>query len=92
VWDGNWTADCFVCFGWNAPSEDMLLVLVNFAPNQSQCYVHIPFNYLGGGRVLLEDLMGPEIYERNGEELVGRGLYLDVRPWGFHVFRLKALR
>lgn len=90
AWDGNWTAECLVCFGWSAPSRDRLLIVVNFAPNQSQGYVRLPFNDLAGRWVLLEDLMGPYVYERDGMELIERGLYLDIPGWGHHVFRVKT--
>ena len=29
--------------------SERLLVAVNYAPNQSQCYVRLPFADLGGG-------------------------------------------
>jgi hypothetical protein len=35
--------------------------------------------------------MGSVIYERAGDELTSRGLYLDMPRWGFHVFRLETL-
>jgi hypothetical protein len=30
-------------------------------------------------------------YDRNGEELVSKGLHLDVPPWNYHVFEVTAL-
>jgi hypothetical protein len=35
--------------------------------------------------------MGPASYERDGTDLVSRGLYLDMPPWGFHVFEVLRL-
>jgi hypothetical protein len=43
AWDGNWTWDCYLAFAWQASSGARLLVTVNYAPNQSQCYVRLPF-------------------------------------------------
>ena len=43
AWDGNWTGDCFLAFAWHVPGGDRLLAAVNYAPNQSQCYVRLPF-------------------------------------------------
>jgi len=90
AWEGNWTTDCFICFAWVDLPQDRLLVVVNFAPNQSQCYLRLPFADLAGRSVLLEDLMGHEAYERDGTELCERGLYLDLGGWGYHVFRVKT--
>ena len=56
------------------------LIAVNYAGNQSQCYVHIPFPDLSGRPVRLKDLLGHAIYDRDGAELVSRGLYLDLPP------------
>ena len=44
------------------------------------------------GRVVrLKDLMGPAGYDRHGDDLVSRGLYLDMPPWSYHVFEVTAL-
>ena len=40
---------------------------------------------LGGPR-RLDDLLGDARYDRNGTDLASRGIYLDLPPWGFHVF------
>jgi hypothetical protein len=88
AWRDNWTSDCFICFAWQNGDDEKLLVVVNYAPNRSQCYVRVPFNDLGGKSVLLQDLMSSVTYERNGSDLVSRGLYLDMPAWGYHVFRI----
>lgn len=89
AWDGNWTWDCFLAFAWQGPGDDRLLVAVNYAGNRSQCYVRLPFGDLGNRQWRLEDLMGDAVYDRAGEELQARGLYLDVAPWKASVFSLK---
>ena len=68
-----------------------LLVLVNFAGHASQCYVRLPFADGQGRRWQLRDLLGENQYERTGEELKPRGLYLDMDPWQYHVFEMKAI-
>jgi glycosidase len=89
AWEGNWTWDCFLAFAWQAPGEDRLLVTVNYAANQSQCYVRLPFTDLGNNRWRLTDLLGDATYDRDGDDLQGRGLYLDVPPWQASVFSLR---
>jgi hypothetical protein len=91
AWDGNWTSDCFLAFSWEGPAGGRLLAVVNYAPNQSQCYVRLPFADLGGARWRLRDEMSDVAYERDGDELASRGLYLDVPAWQFHVFSLAKL-
>jgi hypothetical protein len=64
------------------------VVAVNDAPNQSQCHVRLPFADLGHGRWQFEDLLGTATYDREGDDLQARGLYLDVPPWQAHVFSI----
>jgi hypothetical protein len=90
AWDGNWSWDCFVAFAWHGAAEERLVVTVNYAPNQSQCYVRLPFTKLGNRPWRLRDLLGDATYDRDGNDLVGRGLYLDVPGWNAAVFALEA--
>jgi hypothetical protein len=91
AWEGNWTSDCFVAFGWEGPGAERLLVAVNYAPNQSQCYVRGPFEALAGRQWEFKDLMGDVTYQREGDDLAARGLYLDLAPWQYHVFELRPV-
>jgi hypothetical protein len=86
AWDGNWTWDCFLAFAWQGPGQDPLLVTVNYAPNQSQCYVRMPFTDLGNRQWRLKDLLGDATYDRDGSDLQAGGLYLDESPWQARVF------
>jgi hypothetical protein len=88
AWDGNWTWDCFVCFAWRVINKTSLIVVVNYAPNQSQCYLQLPFDDLQGNAFRLRDLMSPAEYDRGGDEMRSRGLYLDLPAWGYHGFEL----
>jgi Alpha amylase, catalytic domain len=88
AWDGNGTWDCFVAFSWEAEAGQRLLVTVNFAANRSQCWLRLPFTGLAGCRWTLRDLIGDATYQRDGDELSTRGLYLDVGPWQYHVFQV----
>jgi glycosidase len=88
AWDGNWTLDGFLVFAWQGAGDERLLVTVNYAPNQSQCYVRLPFAELANSQWRLKDLLGDAIYDRDGNDLQGRGLYLDERPWSARVFAL----
>jgi hypothetical protein len=88
AWDGNGTWDCFLAFAWLGAGGERLLAAVNYAANQSQCYVRLPFADLAGQSWRLENLLGDEVYDREGNDLQGRGLYLDVSPWKAAVFSL----
>jgi hypothetical protein len=90
AWQGNWTADCFIAWIWQRDGGERRLVVVNYAGHQSQCYVRMPFANVIGKTVRLRDMMGPASFDRDGNDIVSRGLYLDLPPWGYHVFELTA--
>jgi hypothetical protein len=89
AWDGNWTSDCCLAWCWQGRDGQRVLVAVNYADNQSQCYVRLPFPDLADGPARLKDLTSEAVYDRAGSDLVGRGLYLDLSPWGYHVFEVQ---
>lgn len=86
AWDGNWTWDGFIAFAWQGPESRLLLGVVNYAGNQGQCYVRLPFEDLLGQSVRLQDRTSSAVYDRNGDTLLAPGLYLDMPPWGYQVF------
>jgi hypothetical protein len=88
AWDGNGTWEDFLAFAWYGPGAERLLVTVNYAPHQSQCYVRLPFTDFGNSQWHLQDRLGEATYDRDGNDLHARGLYLDVPPWHTHVFAL----
>jgi len=88
AWDGNPTWENFVAFVWETDERERLLVTVNYGPTQGQCYVRLPLPDLSGSTLMLGDLMSPVLYERDGNDLASRGLYLDMPAWGFHVFEV----
>ena len=73
AWEGNWTHDwtwdCFVAFlcpDTRRTERGSVLVAVNYAPNQSQCYVQLP---LPDGHWRLHDMLGVATCDREGTEL-----------------------
>ena len=69
-----------------------LFVIVNYSEYQSQCYVWLePLKEILHHRtIILSDIMHSEVvYERNGTDVLNRGLYFDMKPWGYHVFGLQ---
>ena len=88
AWDGNGSADAFIAYAWQGRDGDRLMVAVNYSDHQSQCYVGLPFPDLAGRRWRLRDRLGDASYDRDGTDLRSRGLYLDVKPWQYHVFEI----
>jgi Alpha amylase, catalytic domain len=90
AWEGNASSDALIAFGWQDSRGDRLLAAVNYAPHQSQGYVRLPFADLRGASWRLWDILGEAHYDREGDDLQSRGLYLDVAPWQCHVFDMRS--
>jgi hypothetical protein len=88
---GNWTAESFVAYAW-AGRDGSYVVVVNYAAHPSQCWLPLPLADLRGKQIRLEDLVGPEVYDRDGGELIDPGLFIDHAPWHFNVFALHTGR
>jgi hypothetical protein len=92
AWEGNGSWDAFIACAWQNSKGERLLVCVNYAAHQSQCYLRLPFSDLGGKQWQLQDLLSKARYDRDGNDLQSRGLYLDMAPWQYHVFEMKKIK
>jgi hypothetical protein len=91
AWEGNGSNDAFVLFSWSGLAGERRLVAVNYAGHQSQCRVSLPWDDLRGQTWQLSDRLGPDVYDREGEDLASHGLYLDLPAWGYNVFAVAPL-
>jgi hypothetical protein len=90
AWEGNGSWDSFVAHAWRGSAGERMLIVVNYAPHPSQCYITLPFPEIENHSVELKDSLSPAGYIREGNELLERGLYLDLQPWSYHVFDLEV--
>ena len=91
AWAGNWTSDDFIAYVWAGDNGTRYLVVVNYTGHQGQCRLPLPFPELRGKPVRLTDIMGTEVYDRDGSEIVDPGLYIGHAPWQYNVFELRAI-
>ncbi len=91
AWDGNTTWDSFLAFAWENKDGRQVLVCVNYSPHDSQCFVHLPFEYSAGATIRFVDLMSSDFYERESYELLSPGLFVDLPAWGYNVFEVLVL-
>lgn len=89
AWEGNDSWDSFIPFAWTGTNGTRVLVIVNYAPHDAQCYVRLPFPELPGKHWRLQDRMSDSAFDRSGNDLASRGLYLDMTPWRYHVLDIK---
>jgi hypothetical protein len=87
---GSWhlcaaSADSLIAALWTL-GEKRLLVIVNQAPGAVAGRVTVDLPGLRGHSVALADLLGDERRERDGDELLDRGLEVELPAWGCRVF------
>lgn len=86
AWEGSRTHEGFIVLS----SGSGYLAAVNYSGERGQCYVRFDASGYGGADLLFSDLTGTEEYVRPKDEVLSRGLYLDVPPMAFHLFRVSA--
>lgn len=77
----------FVLAQWQVKDGEFELAVINFAPQRSRCLAPITARGVAGREWTMRDLLGDELYRRDGTEMAGRGLYLELPPWGAQIFQ-----
>ncbi|MHB1152235.1 MAG: alpha-amylase family glycosyl hydrolase [Eubacteriales bacterium] len=88
AWDDNQTHHHFLAFY----SGSGYLAAVNYSGTRGQCYLRFDTSSYAGVDILFHDLMGSDEYVRPKQDVESRGLYLDIPPYAFHLFRIFAVR
>ncbi len=88
AWEGNYTYTNFLIWSWSS-KDNFYLIVINFSPFRSQCYVTLPSEEVDNQNCTLVDMLGSNIYERDGCVLCRQGLYLDMQPWTRHLFKFE---
>ena len=88
AWEGNGSSDSFLAFAWELDNTELSLVVINYAAHTSQCYIRLPFRSLAGGLVRFTDMINPVVYDRLGDDVLSKGIYIDMPAWGYHVFQV----
>ena len=90
AWEGNDSWDSFIAHAWQGAAGERMLIVVNYAPHSGQCYIPLPFPEIENRSIQLKDSLSSATYNRDGNELLERGLYLDLGPWAYHIFTLEV--
>ncbi len=51
----------------------------------------MPWEDLRGGQWRLRDVLSDESFDRDGDGMQGEGLFVDLGPWRFHLFEVRAV-
>ncbi len=89
AWDRNDTHRNLIAYTWRE-DDTRRLIVVNYSPTASQSRIALPDFDLAGQRWRLYDVLHLYEYEREGDEIVADGLFVDLPPWQAHIFTFTA--
>jgi len=90
-WPDNQSCLNTLAWCWAKDSERYLIV-INFSDQPTQALVRVLMDELRGKNWRLNDLMAGETYDRSGDEMRDSGLYVDLKPWQCHFFKLSLVQ
>ncbi len=82
-WPDNPSYKNIVAWSWERNGERYLIV-VNLSDSRAQAMIHPGWNDVTGRSTVLRDNIADAKYERLGDDIQARGLYVDLAPWGYH--------
>jgi glycosidase len=86
-WVDNTSYRSIVAHLWRLENETRL-VAVNLSATSAQCHLPLDLSGLAGRSWELQDLLHGQVYPWAGDDLAGRGLYIDLPAYGYHLFAL----
>ncbi|HWP62156.1 MAG TPA: alpha-amylase family glycosyl hydrolase [Candidatus Binatia bacterium] len=92
TWEGDPSHRGFVAWLWMGPRRSLRLAVANLGPSTGRCFLPLCVPDFAGRTIVFEDLLGEARYERDGGDLLERGLYLELPADGYHLFRITGHR
>jgi hypothetical protein len=89
-WPDNASFQDLVVWHWLG-AEERYVVVVNFANSSAQARIQIPWTSADDGKWQLLDMMSGALYERAGAEMRSPGLFVDLKPWGYHFLQCRRV-
>jgi hypothetical protein len=88
-WPDNDTYRALLAWSWT--HEDVRhLIVINYSDRPAQARVPLPWDDLRGREHRLTDLLTAQTYDRDGDELTERGLFVALEAWDCHVLSLSV--
>jgi len=85
-WTDNPTFQSLVAWSW-VKEDDRRLIVVNLSDSGVQARVQVPWSEVRGGTWRLADALSDASYDRDGDQMLSQGLYVELGPWGCHFFQ-----
>jgi alpha amylase-like protein len=85
-WPDNLSFQNLVAWTWRKDDERYLIV-VNLSDSPVQARVQVRWAGAGGRNWRLNDVLSGVAFEREGNEMLSPGLYVELGPWNYHFFQ-----
>ena len=85
-WPDNSSFQSLVAWTW-VHHDERYLIVVNLSDRSAQARVQMRWDDAAGAKWHLIDVLSDATYERDGDEMVSPGLYVELGPWNFHLFQ-----
>ena len=89
-WPDNPSFQNLVAWCW-VKDDDRRLIVVNLSDSSVQARVRVPWTEVRGQRWHLADSLSNESYDRDGDEMLSPGLYVEMGPWNFYFFQCSRI-
>jgi hypothetical protein len=93
-WPGNPSFQNLVAWVWvkdgvmgGVMQNDRRLIAVNLSDVAVQANVRVAWKDVGGETWRLSDVLAGASYDRDGNEMLSPGLYVELAPWSYHFFQ-----
>ena len=86
-WPDNRSCDRLIAWTWTS-SDQRHLVVINLSGERADGMVRLPWPDLAGRSVDLDELLSGARFERDGQDIVGVGLYVSLDGWGVHLLQV----
>jgi len=89
-WPDNSSFQNLVAWSW-VKGDDRRLIVVNLSDSSVQARVQVPWRDERGETWRLTDVLSGAAYDREGDEMLSPGLYVELAPWDCNFFQCDRL-
>lgn len=88
-WPDNTSFQNLIAWTW-VKDQERYMIVVNLSDSPVQAQIKIPWSDVAWGTWQLTDILSGACYQRDGNQLLSPGLYVELGPWNYHL--LQCLR
>ena len=85
-WPDNPTFQNLAAWSW-VKDDDRRLIVVNLSDSGVQACVQVPWSEVRGQTWRLADALSDASYDRDGDDMLSLGVYVELGPWDCHFFQ-----